>query len=241
MLPFTHLLINSIPLCTPLILFICEMTLCLFFFFVLTNLSFFIPRCLLYLSLFFLLLAEDELGAWCVEHGLTEDTGRVLREEGFTTLRYLCLLTPEEVDESFKQPRLLPLAQCLALKHAVAQLGQRQSYAEQREDPTGQCQNHAGQGQGFGGQPQNHTGQRRDLSGQRRNHEGQRQDLSGQRQNHAGQRQGLSGQSQNQFGQRQDLSRQHQDQQKRRRDPSGQLKSMGAVCNFEEEDAIEGT
>lgn len=55
-------------------------------------------------------------------HDLTRDTLRVLREEGFSSMRMLRRLTPEEVADSFQRPRLLPVAQCLALKEAVMDL-----------------------------------------------------------------------------------------------------------------------
>lgn len=75
---------------------------------------------------------EDEIQAWCQGNHLSEDTIRVLRQEGFTSLHFLRLLTPEEVDKWLKQPRLLPLAQSLALQHAVQQLRGR------RDDCDGQ-------------------------------------------------------------------------------------------------------
>ncbi|XP_076467489.1 uncharacterized protein LOC143298523 [Babylonia areolata] len=68
-------------------------------------------------------MAEDEeVKAWCQRNHLSEDTFQVLRQEGFTSLHYLSLLTPQEVDQWLKQPRLLPLAQSLALQQAVVML-----------------------------------------------------------------------------------------------------------------------
>ncbi|KAL8590924.1 hypothetical protein ACOMHN_005247 [Nucella lapillus] len=72
---------------------------------------------------------EDELQTWCRQNQLSDDTVRVLRQEGFLSLHFLRFLTPEEVDKWLKQPRLLPLAQSLALQHAVLTLREGQGEA----------------------------------------------------------------------------------------------------------------
>ncbi|KAK7490626.1 hypothetical protein BaRGS_00018043, partial [Batillaria attramentaria] len=76
---------------------------------------------------------NDELARWCAAHDLTEKTLQVLRKEEFTSLRLLACLTPDDIKDTFQTPKLLSLAQCLALRKAVASLngdasaGQRMS------------------------------------------------------------------------------------------------------------------
>ncbi|KAK7104219.1 uncharacterized protein [Littorina saxatilis] len=77
-------------------------------------------------------LQETTMQTWCKEQALTEDTRRVLEEDGFTSLELLALLTPADVDESYK--KRLPLAQRLALKRALMRLGEGQS---EQPNPTG--------------------------------------------------------------------------------------------------------
>ena len=60
------------------------------------------------------------LKMWAKRHGLSNETSRVLIQQGFTSVDDLSLLTAEEVTESFQKRYLLPLKQCLLLKKAVA-------------------------------------------------------------------------------------------------------------------------
>lgn len=67
-------------------------------------------------------LTDKVLEAWAESSDVTPQTLRFLKEEGFTSMRMLSRLTPDEIDKAFQGPRLLPLAQCLALKEAVKKL-----------------------------------------------------------------------------------------------------------------------
>ncbi|XP_025088643.1 uncharacterized protein LOC112560799 [Pomacea canaliculata] len=65
---------------------------------------------------------DKVLEAWAESSDVTPQTLRFLKDEGFTSMRMLSRLTPEEIDKAFQGPRLLPLDQCLALKDAVKKL-----------------------------------------------------------------------------------------------------------------------
>ncbi|PVD35179.1 hypothetical protein C0Q70_06460 [Pomacea canaliculata] len=65
---------------------------------------------------------DKVLEAWAESSDVTPQTLRFLKDEGFTSMRMLSRLTPDEIDKAFQGPRLLPLAQCLALKEAVKKL-----------------------------------------------------------------------------------------------------------------------
>ncbi|XP_025087405.1 uncharacterized protein LOC112560052 [Pomacea canaliculata] len=64
----------------------------------------------------------DQIEAWAQEEGLDPRTVEILKDEGFTSLSLLRMLTAHDIEVTFQVPRRLSLAQCLVLKRALALL-----------------------------------------------------------------------------------------------------------------------
>ncbi|KAK7098013.1 GTPase IMAP family member 9-like [Littorina saxatilis] len=73
---------------------------------------------------------DTQMQAWAERYSIDTSTVQVLSDQGFTSLNLLRHLSPDDVTESFQNPKLLPLAQCMALKHALKQLDGQNGFSD---------------------------------------------------------------------------------------------------------------